>query len=139
MTSRPPGRGVILAGHGIHRSTFPGPLSRLDRAARRVWHAGREATLTSTEYSLLDLLLRNVNKVLTHRFILESVWGGEYSTEKEYVRAYVYRLRTKLNLDQDGCAHILSMPGVGYMLRSSDADKPPAESVSGHSTSSVAT
>lgn len=52
----------------------------LDHSARRVWHAGREATLTSTEYSLLSLLVRNSDRVLTHRFILESVWGGEYST-----------------------------------------------------------
>lgn len=89
----------------------------LDHGARRVWHAGREATLTSTEYSLLNLLVRNSDRVLTHRFILESVWGGEYSTEKEYVRAYIYRLRTKMNLDETGCEHIMSTPGVGYMFR----------------------
>lgn len=90
----------------------------LDYGARRVWHAGKEATLTSTEYSLLSLLVRNTERVLTHRFILESVWGGEYSTEKEYVRAYIYRLRSKMDLDREGCEHIVSMPGVGYMFRS---------------------
>ncbi len=95
----------------------------LDHGARRVWHAGQEATLTSTEYSLLSLLARNSERVLTHRFILESVWGGEYSTEKEYVRAYIYRLRSKLNLDSEGCDHIASMPGVGYMFRASTGDQ----------------
>lgn len=97
----------------------------LDHAARRVWHAGREVTLTSTEYSLLSLLVRNTDRVLTHRFILESVWGGEYSTEKEYVRAYIYRLRSKMGFDNEGCDHILSMPGVGYMFRAAQAE--PAE------------
>lgn len=91
----------------------------LDHGARRVWHAGQEATLTSTEYSLLSLLARNSERVLTHRFILESVWGGEYSTEKEYVRAYIYRLRSKMGLENEGCDHIVSMPGVGYMFKAS--------------------
>jgi two-component system KDP operon response regulator KdpE len=104
----------------------------LDHGARRVWHAGKEAAVTSTEYSLLSLLARNSGRVLTHRFILESVWGGEYSTEKEYVRAYIYRLRSKMNLDSEGCDHIASMPGIGYMFRSETdtleaADQPPAE------------
>lgn len=97
----------------------------LDHGARRVWHAGHEATLTSTEYSLLSLLARNSERVLTHRFILESVWGGEYSTEKEYVRAYIYRLRSKLNLDPDGCDHIESMPGVGYMFKAQPLEPGP--------------
>lgn len=94
----------------------------IDHGARRVWHTGQEASLTSTEYSLLNLLVRNADRVLTHRFILESVWGGEYSTEKEYVRAYVYRLRTKLDLDREECEHISSMPGVGYMFSAAPAD-----------------
>lgn len=101
----------------------------LDYGARRVWHGEKEASLTSTEYSLLSLLVRNAERVLTHRFILESVWGGEYSTEKEYVRAYIYRLRSKMDLDREGCDHIASMPGVGYMFRSNPGEsvdqKPP--------------
>ncbi len=100
----------------------------LDHGARRVWHAGQEATLTSTEYSLLSLLVRNSERVLTHRFILESVWGGEYSTEKEYVRAYIYRLRSKMSLDSGDCDHIVSMPGVGYMFKASPGDSAPAVS-----------
>lgn len=97
----------------------------LDPGARRVWHAGKEATLTSTEYSLLSLLVRNSERVLTHRFILESVWGGEYSTEKEYVRAYIYRLRSKMGLDREECDHIVSMPGVGYMFKASPTETTP--------------
>jgi two-component system KDP operon response regulator KdpE len=86
---------------------------RIDFAARRVWSRDREISLTSTERSLLILLVRNADRALTHRFILESVWGDEYSTEKEYVRAYIYRLRAKLN--EEG-ARIASVPGVGYMF-----------------------
>ncbi len=114
----------------------------LDHGARRVWHAGKETQLTSTEYSLLSLLVRNTDRVLTHRFILESVWGGEYSTEKEYVRAYIYRLRSKMNLDSEGCEHILSMPGVGYMFRASadssdEAVTSDTESTTGSTVESV--
>ena len=94
----------------------------------------KKAALTSTEYSLLSLLVRNSEKVLTHRFILESVWGGEYSTEKEYVRAYIYRLRSKMNLDDGQCDHIVSMPGVGYMFK---ATAPDASLLAGNGSASV--
>jgi two-component system KDP operon response regulator KdpE len=96
----------------------------IDYAARRVWKDGNEITLTSTEYALLSLLARNADRVLTHRFILESVWGGSYSTEKEYVRAYIYRLRSKLNGDGDGDERITSVPGVGYMFRADLSGEP---------------
>jgi two-component system KDP operon response regulator KdpE len=101
----------------------------IDYSARRVWKDDREITLTSTEYSLLSILARNADRVLTHRFILESVWGGSYSTEKEYVRAYIYRLRTKLSGDDGPSERIASVPGVGYMFRSeitTDSKKQPA-------------
>ena len=91
---------------------------RIDFSARRVWTQTGEVALTSTEYSLLCLLARNADRALTHRFILESVWGDEYSTEKEYVRAYIYRLRSKLNTEGD---RITSVPGVGYMFKSIDS------------------
>lgn len=127
---------MARVGSAIRRSTGKtGPVTApvsygdltLDHGARRVWHGGREAMLTSTEYSLLSLLARNSDRVLTHRFILETVWGDEYSTEKEYIRAYIYRLRTKMSLDDAGCDHIVSTPGVGYMFRSVPSDPVPTD------------
>ncbi len=88
----------------------------VDLPARRVWRGGKAVDLTPTELSILSLLIRNKDRVLTHRYILESVWGSEYSGEKEYVRAYIYRLRRKLERNPDKPDHIVNVSGVGYMF-----------------------
>jgi two-component system KDP operon response regulator KdpE len=88
----------------------------VDIPARRVWRDGEPVDLTPTELSILSLLIRNKDRVLTHRYILEAVWGNEYSGEKEYVRAYIYRLRRKLERNSDKPDHIVNVSGVGYMF-----------------------
>jgi two-component system KDP operon response regulator KdpE len=108
-------RAAGMIGPESEPTTF-GDIS-IDFAGRRVWNRDEEVPLTSTEFALLSLLARNVDRVLTHRFILESIWGGSYSSEKEYVRAYIYRLRSKLNEDKQDSGRIISVPGVGYMFR----------------------
>ena len=85
-------------------------------AKRHVTVAGKEITLTPTEYSLLQHLAVNSDKVLTHTMILQSVWGNEYSSEKEYLRVFVGRLRRKLEPDQKNPKYIQTIPGVGYHL-----------------------
>ena len=85
-------------------------------AKRRVTVDGKEITLTPTEYSLLQHLAVNADKVLTHSMILQSVWGNEYSSEKEYLRVFVGRLRRKLEPDQQNPKYIQTVPGVGYHL-----------------------
>jgi two-component system KDP operon response regulator KdpE len=85
-------------------------------AKRRVTVNGKEITLTPTEYSLLQQLAVNSNKVLTHSMLLQSVWGNEYSSEKEYLRVFVGRLRRKLEPDPKNPRYIQTIPGVGYHL-----------------------
>ena len=85
-------------------------------AMRRVTVGGTELTLTPTEYALLQHLAVNVNKVLTHGMLLQSVWGNEYSSEKEYLRVFVGRLRKKIEPDPQNPKYILTTPGVGYHL-----------------------
>jgi two-component system KDP operon response regulator KdpE len=85
-------------------------------ARRRVSVDGHEITLTPTEYSLLQHLAVNADKVLTHSMILQSVWGNEYSSEKEYLRVFVGRLRRKLEADPNNPRYIKTIPGVGYCL-----------------------
>jgi two-component system, OmpR family, KDP operon response regulator KdpE len=85
-------------------------------AKRRVTVDGREVTLTPTEYSLLQYLAVNSDKVLTHNMILQSVWGSEYSSEKEYLRVFVGRLRQKLEPDPKIPKYIQTIPGVGYHM-----------------------
>jgi two-component system KDP operon response regulator KdpE len=59
-------------------------------------------------------LARHVGKVCTHQMILEHVWGGEYGSEAEYLRVYVYRLRRKLG--DVGGHQLRTSPGIGYSL-----------------------
>ncbi len=85
-------------------------------AARRVTVDGSEVKLTPTEYNLLQELVLNLDKVLTHGHLLSRVWGPEYQDEKEYLRVYVGRIRAKIESDPANPSHIVSVPGVGYMF-----------------------
>ncbi|MBI4220990.1 MAG: response regulator transcription factor, partial [Chloroflexi bacterium] len=97
-----------------------GDLS-LDLSLRKVIKAGKEVKLTPTEFSLLSLFVRNAGKILTHRYVLEAVWGGAYTDEREYLRAYVYNLRRKIEPDARAPMHILNVPGVGYQFSTGGA------------------
>jgi DNA-binding response OmpR family regulator len=98
------------------QSNFTCGELEINFAKRRVTVSGDEITLTPTEYSLLQHLAVNSDKVLTHSMILQSVWGNEYSSEKEYLRVFVGRLRRKLERDKKNPQYIQTVPGVGYHL-----------------------
>jgi len=87
---------------------------KIDFAERRVTVQGNEVRLTPTEYGLLSHLAINAGRVLTHRAVLQAVWGPEYGDETEYVWAYVRRVRRKIERDPSNPAYILTEPGVGY-------------------------
>jgi two-component system KDP operon response regulator KdpE len=88
----------------------------VDLAARIVRRNGNEVRLTRTEYDLLRALAVDVGKVLTHRHLLQAVWGPEYGDETEYLRTFVKQLRRKLEPDPSRPKHVLTEPGVGYRL-----------------------
>lgn len=87
---------------------------QVDLGARLVKRAGTEVHLTRTEYDLLRMLVTNPGKVLTHRQLLQGVWGPEYGEETEYLRTFIKQLRRKLEGDPSRPAHIITEPGVGY-------------------------
>ncbi len=86
-------------------------------AQRRVTIAGDEVKLTPTEYQLLQELVLNAGKVLTHIHLLNRVWGPEYRDEKAYLHTFVRRLRRKLELEPTEPRYIVSVPGVGYQFK----------------------
>jgi len=98
------------------QSSFTCDGLEINFAKRRVTVSGREIPLTPTEYSLLQHLAVNSDKVLTHSMILQTVWGNEYSSEKEYLRVFVGRLRRKLESDPNNPKYIKTIPGVGYCM-----------------------
>jgi two-component system KDP operon response regulator KdpE len=93
---------------------------RVDIPHHTVEAAGRPVDLTPKEFSLLVLLARHAGKVLTHRVILQQVWGTGYGTESEYLRVYASQLRKKLREDP-ARPRLVTEPGVGYRLIDRDA------------------
>lgn len=90
----------------------------VDLVRRIVTVRGAEVKLTPREYDLLRLLVAHAGKVLTHKFILREVWGGE--SDVQYLRIYVRTLRQKLEADPEQPRLILTEQGVGYRLRAPD-------------------
>lgn len=92
-----------------------GPLE-IDFTARTVKVDGREIKLTVTEYSLLRLFAHNRGKALTHRQILNEVWGPNCVEQTHYLRVYMAHLREKLEANPAKPALLITEPGVGYRL-----------------------
>jgi len=90
----------------------------VDLVRRIVTVRGQEVKLSPREYDILRLLVAHAGKVLTHKFVLREVWGGE--TDVQYLRIYVRQLRQKIEADPERPQHILTETGVGYRLRAPD-------------------
>ena len=86
----------------------------VDLARRLVTLDGEAVHLTPTEYGLLEALVTNPGKLLTHQWLLRRVWGQGYGTETTYLRTYIRTLRKKLGDDASAPALIVTEPGVGY-------------------------
>jgi two-component system KDP operon response regulator KdpE len=85
-------------------------------ARRKVSVLGQEVALTPTEFRLLQELALNANRVMLHEDLLTNVWGPEYRDDIDYLRTYVRHLRRKIERKPSEPHHILTTPGVGYML-----------------------
>jgi two-component system KDP operon response regulator KdpE len=83
----------------------------------------REIRLSPTEFSVLKQLVLNAGKVLTHRMLLQRIWGPEYGGEAEYVRVYINRLRQKLEADPTNPRYLFTEPGVGYRFVSPETER----------------
>jgi two-component system, OmpR family, KDP operon response regulator KdpE len=89
----------------------------VDLVRRSVRRGGEEVHLSPKEYDLLAELVANAGKVLTHRHILNKVWGPAHTEDAQYLRVFIRNLRHKLEPDPARPQHILTEPGVGYRLR----------------------
>lgn len=78
---------------------------------------GEEVHLTPTEYKLLEVLITNRGKVLTHRFLAEQVWGHTAVDDFQFVRVTMANLRRKIEKGDAGFRYILTETGVGYRFR----------------------
>lgn len=95
-------------------STFSSSSFEIHFATRRIIVDGKEIRITPTEFHLLQELVLNAGKVLTHTHLLRQVWGQEYQDERQYLHVFIRSLRTKLRLKHQGHGTIESIAGVGY-------------------------
>ncbi|HSA86095.1 MAG TPA: response regulator transcription factor [Nitrospira sp.] len=90
-----------------------GDLS-VDFDRREVSLEGHPVKLTPTEYDLLKYMIEHAGKVLTHRMLLQEVWGQAYVDQAQYLRVFVGQLRKKIEKHPGRPRFILTDPGVGY-------------------------
>ncbi len=88
----------------------------IDLAAGIVTREGHAVRLTPTEYHLLEVLARNVGRLVSQQQLLREVWGTGYDKETHYLRVYVAQLRRKLEPDPSAPQHLITEPGLGYRL-----------------------
>jgi two-component system KDP operon response regulator KdpE len=93
----------------------------IDLSRHMVKRGEEEVRLTATEHKLLAYLATNAGRVLTHRQILEHVWGPGYENETQNLRVYVSQLRRKLDPDSAQPQMITTEPGVGYRFIADEA------------------
>jgi two-component system KDP operon response regulator KdpE len=86
----------------------------IDLEKRLVKKEGAAIKLTATEYNLLALLVRSDGKVLTHRVLLQQVWGPGFQEQTQYLRVFVAQLRRKIEDDPNHPCFIHTESGIGY-------------------------
>jgi two-component system KDP operon response regulator KdpE len=93
---------------------------RVDVDRRLVTRAGVEVHLTATQFNLLKTLVVHAGRVLTHAYLLRTVWGPEYEGETQVLRVFIAQLRRKVEQDPGHPRHIRTEPGVGYRFHLGD-------------------
>jgi two-component system, OmpR family, KDP operon response regulator KdpE len=93
---------------------------KVDLARRQVIVRGAEVHLTPIEYKLLATLVKHAGRVITHRQLLKEVWGPGASEQTQYLRVYMGQLRHKLEQNPSRPQFLMTEPGVGYRLKTSE-------------------
>ena len=88
----------------------------IDLPNRQVTRAGESIHLTPIEFDLLRVLAQNRGRLVTHRLLLQEVWGPNYEDETHYLRVHVAHIRAKLEKDPSRPRYIVTEPGVGFRM-----------------------
>jgi two-component system KDP operon response regulator KdpE len=108
--------------HAARATTSDDPTLRfgdlaVDLVHRRITVRGEDVHLTPKEYELLRVLATHAGKVLTHRMLLQSVWGSAHEQDVATLRVFVTQLRRKIEPHPDQPHYIVTEPGIGYRFR----------------------
>ncbi len=102
-------------------TTFRGQRVAVDTLAHTVSRDGAAVHLTPKEFELLELLVRNSGRVLTHRHILNAIWGPAHTEDLHYLRVFIGQIRQKIEDDPQDPKLILTEPGIGYRFAAEGA------------------
>ena len=92
----------------------------IDIPRHRITRSGEEVKLTPKEFDLLSFLARHAGKVVTHRQILEEVWGPAHGGDTQYLRVYINHVRQKIEADLEDPKIVITEPGIGYRVATGD-------------------
>jgi two-component system, OmpR family, KDP operon response regulator KdpE len=101
----------------LNESIFINGALTVDLSGRKITVSGQEVQLTPTEYDILRVLVNHAGRVLTHRQLLQEVWGAQYGDELHMLHVNISNLRRKIEQDSARPQYIITEPGVGYRLR----------------------
>jgi len=87
---------------------------QIDLSTRTVKKNNQLVKLTSTEYNLLAILIKNEGKVLTHQYLLRAIWGPGFINQSQYLRVFIAQIRKKIEDDPNRPEYLLTESGVGY-------------------------
>ncbi|MBS3944975.1 MAG: response regulator transcription factor [Melioribacter sp.] len=90
---------------------------KIDISKRLVYKNNEELKVTSTEYMLFYLFFRNIDKVLTHNFLLKEIWGPVHTEDSQYLRVFIGQIRKKIEDDPAHPQYIITDSGVGYRMK----------------------
>jgi two-component system KDP operon response regulator KdpE len=101
---------------------FTAPDLEINFETRHVHANGKDVRLTPKEFDLLRYLVTHSGKPVTHRELLQAIWGPDYGDEPEYLRVFINQVRKKIEADPSKPKYILTEPWVGYRFVGSNAD-----------------
>jgi two-component system KDP operon response regulator KdpE len=90
------------------------PDFTIDLAAKKVQRDGHEVRMTPTEWSLVEVLVRNQGRLVAQTQLLQEVWGPQYHDETNYLRVFLARVRRKLEPEPAHPRYFITEPGIGY-------------------------
>ena len=107
---------ALMKGVQAQQAVYENGALRIDYSSNCAYLSGEELRLTPMEYKLLCLLAQNTGKVLTHKFILQNVWGNSLESDIGSLRVFMTTLRKKLEKTPGSPQYIQTHIGIGYRM-----------------------
>lgn len=89
---------------------------KVDLANHQVWVNKNVISLSPTQFAILSVLVKRMNKIVTHKQLLKEVWGDQHENDVDYLRIYIHQLRQKLEENPSQPKYFKTEPGIGYRL-----------------------